>query len=65
MTYKLITDNNDLILSESLHGLIATRLFDEGIEEFDLYLTEEGLVITCERKPDDMPELGIKFEEIE
>jgi hypothetical protein len=64
MNYKLVTENNDLILSESLHELIAMHVMGEQGMEFELFLTNEGLEINCERKPMDITELGIKFEEV-
>lgn len=61
--YKITTGNNDLILSETLKELIAMYAFQNN-ETFDLHETEKGMILECENKPADIPELEIKFEEM-
>jgi hypothetical protein len=64
MNYKIVTENNDLILSESLHELIAMYVLGKQGMEFELFLANEGLEIICERKPKNIPELNITFEDV-
>lgn len=62
--YKITSEHNDLILSETFHEIIAVYVYRNN-DYFELDEIKGSLMLICENKPADVPELGIKFEEVE
>jgi len=67
MKYKIICSNPELLFTDGVQELISMYTFEKN-KDFDIYMTEEnGMILICEKKPDDIiaGDIEIKFEEIE